>query len=104
MPSHATAQHNSEIRRRQLAGEDITAGDHSTNHAIPPIDNPASPAEFPVTAQEYAPQTNRFEPRTPAEAQRYADESNARHGGAPDAEGETDYADEEEEEVVDDGE
>lgn len=55
MPSHATAQHNSEIRRRQLAGEEIDASDHSSLHAIPPIDNPASPAEFPATREHFAP-------------------------------------------------
>lgn len=55
MPSHATAQHNSEIRRRQLDGEDISAADHSSLHAIPPIDNPASPAEFPATREHFAP-------------------------------------------------
>lgn len=55
MPSHATGQHNSEIRRRQLDGEDITAADPSSLHAIPPIDNPASPAEFPATREHFAP-------------------------------------------------
>lgn len=79
MPSHATAQHNSEIRRRQLGGEQITAGDHSTFHAIPTIDNPASPAEFPLTAEQYAPPVSRFAPRTPAEAAAYEEESEARH-------------------------
>ena len=80
MPSHATAQHNSEIRRRQRAGEDITAADHSSRHAIPPIDNPASPAEFPRTAEEYAPQANRFAPRTDEQRAAYEQESQARHG------------------------
>lgn len=61
MPSHATAQHNSEIRRRQLAGEDISAADHSSAHAIPPLDNPSSPAEFPATREHFAPRlTDRY--------------------------------------------
>jgi|SRR6267154_2333819 len=79
MPSHATAQHNADIRRRQLAGEEITAADPSTHHSIPQIDNPASPAEFPATAEEYAPQVNRFAPRTEEEAAQYAADSEARH-------------------------
>ena len=61
MPSHATAQHNSEIRRRQLDGEDITAADHSSMHAIPTVDNPAAPSEFPATRMHHAPRvTDRY--------------------------------------------
>lgn len=79
MPSHATGQHNADIRRRQLEGEEITAADPSTHHAIPQVDNPSSPAEFPATAEQYAPQVDRFAPRTQDEADRYAAESEARH-------------------------
>ena len=82
MPSHATAQHNSEIRRRQIEGEDITAADHSSMHAIPPIDNPASPAEFPATRELTGAPVSRYAPRTPAEREEYEDASNIRHGGA----------------------
>lgn len=85
MPSHATAQHNSEIRRRQLEGEQITAADHSTLHAIPPIDNPASPAEFPLTAADFAPPVERFAPRSPEQRAAYERASVLRHGGDPDA-------------------
>lgn len=79
MPSHATAQHNSEIRRRQWAGEEITAADHSSMHAIPTIDNPASPAEFPLTVEEAAPQVDRFAPRSLEQREKYAADSEARH-------------------------
>jgi hypothetical protein len=43
MPSHATAQFNSQIRRQQLAGEEVSVARS--------VDNPASPAEFPATRE-----------------------------------------------------
>lgn len=99
MPSHATAAHNSEIRRRQADGEHITAADHSEYGAVAPIDNPASPAEFPLTAERYAPKIPEFRPRTEEEAARYAAESEGRHAASDSTQdGETADGDEEEEE------
>jgi hypothetical protein len=90
MPSHATAQFNSAIRRKQLAGEDVTASDHVIGEGderdqqlpfIHPVDNPASPSEFPATREQYAPPVARFAPRTPTEQATADEESTARHRG-----------------------
>lgn len=95
MPSHATARFNSHVRARQLAGEDVHASDPKFSldegiAFIDPLDNPASPAEFPATREQYAPPVSRFAPRTAAEQEQAAAESSARHS-----------SDEEEEEVAD---
>jgi hypothetical protein len=104
MPSHATAQFNSHIRRRQLAGEDVHASDPKfvLEEGVPfidPLDNPASPAEFPATREQYAPPVSRFAPRTAAEQEQAAAESSARHAADDDEQEEVAPDGDEEEEV-----